>query len=289
MNNSQTNAVCCTSGGYKNVFAQGVLKAFNDNSFQAGVYASCSSSALVSAFAACRQINELDISLWEEGYEISQREGNQSQAMLSSIDKLYQTLNDNLWLPSSSRFLVAVSKVKTKEAAEITQTEKAKRYGQKLLIEALRHRTDWRDQHLEARLFDSILDPKTELMNNQNLKDVLYATTRMLHAWNIPASINNEAYIDGSYTASCLIFPVMQLGYKKIIFINTEHDKIFKDLFTEIQIPSEIENANIHIIQPDCNLAELGVDFYSIKENGLQQVFSHGYEKGNTYLKNQAI
>lgn len=50
-------------------------------------------------------------------------------------------------------------------------------------------------------------------------------------------------------------------------------------------MPCKTENVQIDIIHPDCNLAEFGVDFYSIKDNGLQQVYLHGYEKGSEYLK----
>lgn len=35
-------AICCMAGGYKNVFTHGVLKAFEESSFRAEVYASCS-------------------------------------------------------------------------------------------------------------------------------------------------------------------------------------------------------------------------------------------------------
>lgn len=284
MENFRIHAVCCTSGGYKNVFAQGVLKALSDNSMQAGAYASCSSSALIAAYAAIGQIRKLDISLWADGYDISQKTGNQSQAMLSSIEKLSPDIKDNLWRPSSSRLLVSVSKVKTQTAMEITQSEQAKRLGQRLLIDALRHRTDWRDQHLEMKLFDTMQHLETQMLTEQNLNEVLYATTRMLHAWDIPAFIDKEAYIDGSYTASCLIFPLIRLGYKKIVYINTEHDKIYLDLFTELQSLPQNEKVHIDIVKPDFNLAELGVDFYTIKGEGLQQVFSYGYQKGIEYI-----
>lgn len=278
-------SICCTSGGYKNVFAQGVLKAFKDRSFRAEAYASCSSSSLIAAYAAMDKIDDLDTSLWEEGYEISQKEGNQSQAMLHSILQLSSEIKKNLWLSKSSRLLISTSRVLTEEAMMLTQTEKAKRMGQKLLIDALRHRTEWRDQHLKLDLFDTANDPSTVAMTEQNLDEVLYATTRMLHAWDIPANIEGVPYLDGSYTASCLIGPMIDLGYKDIIYINTEHDKIMLDLFTAVNdFQPEPGDVKIRTIQPDVNLAEMGVDFYSIKGDGLADVFRHGYEKGIQFL-----
>lgn len=279
------SAICCTSGGYKNVFTHGVLKAFEDYSMWADAYAACSSSVLIAAYAAFKQLRTIDTTLWDEGYQISQKESNQSQSMLYSINKLSDRIEDNLWLPSSSRLLIATSKVKTKEAIEVTQNERAKRQGQKLLIDALRHNSNWKNEHLELVLFDTCTSPNTMLLSKQNFREVFYATTRMLHAWDIPACIDNVAYIDGSYTASCLIKPLVHMGYEKIVYINTEHDKVYFDLFTTGEIPHKIKESEIEIIQPDVCLSELGVDYYSIKEEGLKQVFLHGYEKGIEYLQ----
>lgn len=281
------NAVCCTSGGYKNIFTHGVLQAFEEHSVLASAYAACSSSALIAAYAAFSQLKVVDNTLWDEGYRISLKEGNQSQAMLHSINKLSNKISNNLWLPSSSRLLISVSKVKTAEAVSITQTEKAKRQGQKLLIDALRHNTDWKNKHLEFILFDTFQNSTTQLLNKQNYHEVLYATTRMLHAWDVPAYIDNVAYIDGSYTASCLIMPLIHLGYRKIIFINTEHDKIFMDLFATMDENQIVGDFEVDIIQPDLCLTELGVDYYSIKEGGIQRVFDYGYKKGIEYLNKQ--
>lgn len=69
-------AVCCMSGGYKNVFTHGVLRAFQDNGIRASAYAACSSSVLIAAYAAMNKLDTLNLSLWEEGYIISLKEGN---------------------------------------------------------------------------------------------------------------------------------------------------------------------------------------------------------------------
>lgn len=103
MKNITNLAISCTSGGYKNAFTQGVLTAFEENSLIANVYAACSSSALIAAFAAFSKIRKLDLTLWKNGYSISQEDcGDQSRAMLHTIKQLSPEIIDNLWASSSS-------------------------------------------------------------------------------------------------------------------------------------------------------------------------------------------
>lgn len=281
-------AICCMSGGYKSVFTHGVLKAFEDAEIRAKAYAACSSSVLIAAFAAFNKISRLDLTLWSDGYEISQRNGNQSEAMLESIDKLSQDIVNCLWDADAARLLVATSYVKTEEAALITQSTGAKRLGQMLLINSLKHKSDWKDQNLESEVFDTHSDDKNKLLTKQNFKEVAYATTRMLHAWNIPAYINNKAYVDGSYTFLCPVQPLSELGYKKIVCISTEKGKVAFDLFSEEAIPNKIGDSTIDFIKPDCELKEMGVDFYAISDYGLEKVYKHGYAKGLDYIRNCA-
>lgn len=204
--------------------------------------------------------------------------------MLQSIKELSPMIKDNLWKPESGRLLIATSFVKTLEASEISQSEGAKRLGQMLLINALRHKSEWKDQNLELRIFDTCASTDGNLLTKENFDEVAYATTRMLHAWNIPAYINKQSYIDGSYTALCPAFYLAELGYKNILCISTENDKVRRDLFTDEEVPSQINDSTIDFIKPDRGLKELGVDFYTICENGLDEVYNDGYEKGLDYV-----
>lgn len=276
-------AICCMSGGYKSVFTHGVLRAFEDRGIRAKAYAACSSSVLIAAFAAFHRMNALDLSLWSDGYATSQAEGNQSGAMLQSIQRLSAEIKENLWQPQASRLLVATSLVKTEEAAQVTQSDGAKRLGQMLLINALRHKPDWKNQNLELQMFDTCPDDRTELLTGDNWDEVAYATTRMLHAWNIPAYIDKKPYIDGSYTSLCPVVPLSELGYKKIICICTEKEKVTFDLFSDEEIPAQINGSTIDFIKPDREMKEMGVDFYTIAGNGLEEVYNHGYEKGMSF------
>lgn len=221
--------------------------------------------------------------LWSDGYATSQAEGNQSGAMLQSIQRLSTEIKNNLWNPQAARLLVATSFVKTEEAAQVTQSDGARRLGQMLLINALRHKPEWKNQNLELQMFDTHSDERTELLTKENLDEVAYATTRMLHAWNIPAFINNKPYVDGSYTSICPVVPLSELGYKEIICICTEKEKVTFDLFSEEEIPARINDSTIRFIKPDHDLKEMGVDFYTIAGNGLEDVYNHGREKGLSF------
>lgn len=276
-------AICCMSGGYKNVFTHGVLRAFEEKGIRAKAYASCSSSVLIAAFAAFNKVSALDLSLWSDEYATSQAEGNQSGAMLQSIQRLSTEIKNNLWNPQAARLLVATSFVKTEEAAQVTQSDGARRLGQMLLINALRHKPEWKNQNLELQMFDTHSDGRTALLTKENLDEVAYATTRMLHAWNIPAFINNKPYVDGSYTSICPVVPLSELGYKEIICICTEKEKVAFDLFSDEEVPTRINDSTIRFIKPDHDLKEMGVDFYTIAGNGLEDVYNHGREKGLSF------
>lgn len=285
MKNITNLAISCTSGGYKNAFTQGVLTAFEENSLIANVYAACSSSALIAAFAAFSKIRKLDLTLWKNGYSISQEDcGDQSRAMLHTIKQLSPEIIDNLWASSSSRLLITTSFVRTNEAIIATQSDSAKRLGQMLLLNALRHNSEWKNKNLEMKLFDTLPDLTTEQLTKENFNEVAYATTRMLHAWKRPAYINNQAYIDGSYTSHCPIQFLSKLKPQKIICICTEKDKIYSNIFGTEEIPSQMDNIHIDLIKPDFDLKDIGLDFYTITDDGLEKGYEHGYKKGLSYL-----
>lgn len=286
MENINKIAICCLSGGYKNAFTQGVLTAFEESGLKADVYTACSSSALISAFAAFGEIKQLDLTLWENGYAISQEDGgDQSRAMLHSIQELTPVIKRKLWEPSASRLVIATSRITTSDAIAIAQSEGAKRLGQKLLLNALRHNPEWKDQNLQLELFDTRADEKGRLLTRENFHEVAYATTRMLHAWKIPAYIENCAYIDGSYSSHFPIDFLAELKCERIICIGAEKDKVFTNIFMQEEIPCQIGGTSIDIIKPDFDLKDIGLDYYTITNDGLNSGFEHGYHIGLQYMK----
>lgn len=291
-------------GGYRGIFVQGVLTAFENRGIKADAYSACSSSVLIAAFAATGKIKQLDLSLWTTGYRLSREDnGDQSRAMLHSIEMLAPELEKTLWHSESSRFLIAASRVKTAEAAELTQSDKARRLGRELLLEAIRHNPQWKNTHLELRLFDTAavgnhmaepilphpappsgIPPFLLPLTRQNFREAAYASTRMLQAWNVPALIEGAPYVDGSYTTFCPVEHLAGLGYQKILCICTESGPIPPDLFTPGELPTQINGTEIRFIKPEKNLKEMGVDYLSMQENGPQEVFYHGYTLGMNFL-----
>jgi len=277
-------AIATSGGGYKGVFIHGVLSLLEQKSFMADAYASCSSSALFSALASIKKINIISNLVWSAGNEIAKIKGNsQSNVQLENIQKILPVIKEELF-KSTQRFLVSTSFVKTEEAAKQTQSEASISLGRKLLIESARNITSWRDENLEHHLFDTFECSKTKLLTEGNLKDVLYATTRMLHAWHIPATVNGKPYIDGSYTSMCPVIPLAKLGYKKIICVSTEHCKTKLDIFSEISIPEKVGDSEIQFIKPDYDLSEIGVDFFKVTDLGIDKAFQHGVEKAKEFI-----
>lgn len=279
-------AIATSSGGYKGVFVHGVLSFFEQENFLADAYAACSSSALISALSAAKKVNTISTSVWSEGNEIAKIKGNsQSNVQLLSIEQQLQTIKKELF-QLSRRFLVSTSFVKNEQAAKQTQSDAARRLGRQLLIEAGRNITNWRDKNLEHHLFDTYDNPETKLLTEDNLKDVLYATTRMLHAWHIPAYINKVPYIDGSYTCMCPVIPLAELGYEKIICVTTEHEQTKLDFFSDKYIPERVGASDVLFIKPDYNLADIGVDYYKVSDQGLELAFRHGVDKAKEFIAN---
>ena len=122
-------AIATTSGGYKSVFIQGVLSAFEEKGFYASAYGSCSSSAMVTALATVKKLSDFPLSTWYNGYKISQQEHmSQSDAAYHAINRIYPLIKNEIF-ESDKRFLVATSFVHNEEAASITQAKMAKRWA----------------------------------------------------------------------------------------------------------------------------------------------------------------
>lgn len=178
------------------------------------------------------------------------------------------------------RILIAVSYVNNPAAREITQTSKAKLQGKRILLDLYRGNTEWVDQNLTQVIFDTAGEGKTKLRRD-NFEEVAYASTRMLHAWDEPAEIGGEAYVDASYTCSCPVYEVVGLGYKKILVVDVEtgttHTSLGKKKVIE---PGKIGSSEVLIIRPDQDLKSIGVDYLKATEEGVIKAYGKGYEDG---------
>ena len=281
MSNNNSVAIACASGGFKAIFVHGVLSAF-ESVIKADAYAAASASVMPSAFAAIGKAREFGMDYWLEGLRVYNETKNMSLVCMGGVDYFNDRGGEQLFNPDRPNLYIATSKVTTEEAATQTQGQQAKRLGKKLLIAAAKGDRSWVDKHLELDLFS--IDAKNDTaITPDNFAEVAYASTRMLHAWEIPAWINQQPYIDASYTCACPAIKMVYRGYKSIIAIATETE-LYRDLFQQEVIPDRHKGVHIDRIKPDINLKELGVDFLKATPEGISAVYQHGLDKGREFL-----
>ncbi len=282
----QTLAIACSAGGFKGVFVHGVLSALEEAGVYGDAYATASSSVFPAVCAAIKQANEIGLHYWGSALHTLQQPGNgMSEVVLHCIAESSQPLHAFLLQPALARFFVATSAVVTAEGAEQTQGDGARRLGRRLVVSAARGDNSWARQHLRKHLFDSAAIDESHRLTPENIDAVIYASTRMLHAWSLPATINGHAFIDASYTCACPAIEMAQEGYTSVIAIATETGPLYHDIFASEQIPDNWEGTPIHIVRPAQDLAKLGTGFTEVTEDGLVAVYEHGKEQGRAFLQ----
>lgn len=279
-------AVACSAGGFKGVFVHGVLSGLEDAGIHPAAYAAASSSVFPAICAASGQSNAIGLRYWRSALHTLARPGSgMSEVVLHSIAESNHLLRESLFSAATPRYLVAASAVVTPEAGVMTQGDGARGLGRRLLIAAARHDCSWVDQHLRLDLFDTAASNESYRLTPANIDEVIYASTRMLHAWSIPAWIAGRPYIDASYTCACPAIELARLGYRTVIAIATEPGTVYRDMFRRERIPSRWQETIIHIIQPERDLAALGTDFTAMTEEGMEAVYEYGKERGREFLQ----
>jgi hypothetical protein len=260
----------------------GVLQGFRERELPVHAYAAASSSAIPAAYAAMDLLDLLDgTAYWELTSASFAEHGDISASILATIDTLGAAMKDGLYMSLARRFVLAASRVVTPAAAEACQGSGAKKLGLEQLRAARTRDRSWAAANLELRLFDTMPNGRgTVPLMSSNLADVFYATTRMLHAWKEPAWVDNEAYIDASYTCSCPAQEMAALGYERVIAISPEPGPFWHDLYQDREIPRRHDGATIALIQPAINLQEIGVDYLSVDPAGGRRAFEMGREAG---------
>ena len=281
----QSLAIACAAGGFKGVFVHGVLSALEEAGIYAGAYATASSSTFPAITAALRQANEIGLRYWRSALHTLQQPGNgMSEVVLQSIADSNHLLHDFLLRRDAARFFIATSAVITEEGAQQTQGDGARRLGRRLLIAAARGDNSWAAQHLRTHLFDSAASDAAYRLTSENIDAVIYASTRMLHAWTLPATIDGQPYVDASYTCACPALEMAQAGYQTVIAIATEPGPLYRDIFQSEPVPDRWEGTSIHIIRPAIDPARLGAGFTELTDEGLVAAYEHGKEKGREFL-----
>lgn len=284
MSNTKSLAIACASGSFKGVFAHGVLSALEAAGIRANAYASASSSVIPTAWAAIGKATDLGVDYWLAGLQfLKQADVGMSQVVLGGIAQ-FSPPKERLFAPESPEYFIATSAVITQQAAVETQSEKARRLGRRLLVSAGKKDRSWVDEHLQLELFSTSNPRGEQHLDASNFDEVAYASSRMLHAWNIPAWINGKPYIDASYTCLCPAMEMVEAGYKQVIAIANEPGVLYRDMFQLEAIPETYKGVAIHIIKPDVDLKEFGVNFTDATEEGLFAVYQHGQHKGKEFL-----
>lgn len=277
-------AIACAAGGFRGAFVHGVLTAFEEQGFRADAHAAVSSSALPAACAAVGQASAMGIDHWRGLLETRAKTGgDMSPVLLESIDAIMPLIAEALFRPAASRYLAVACAVTNAEAEAETQGSGARRLGRRLLVAAGRGDRGWISDNLETVFFDSAGRHGTAL-SPETLAAAIYASTRMLHAWSVPAEVAGGAYVDGVYRLACPAVEMAALGYQRVIAVGTQPGPIPLDLVGDRLLPEEADGVPIEIIVPEIDPAELGVEVTNADLTGLTALYDHGREKGRAFI-----
>jgi len=281
--NTANVAVACSTGGFKGVFISGVLDVFEELGFRAGAYAGASSSVLPAAAAAIGQSRRLGLKHWLQGQRIMEKpKTNMSEMILTGIAHNRQWLVAGLFGNNSPRFAIAVSAVDEAGAVE-TQGSGARRRGRLLLLAATRGDRSWIDDHLTPELFDSASANRRLRLTANNFDQAAYASTRMLHAWDVPAWVDARPYVDAYYTNACPALQMAEPNYNHVIALSTE-PVLYRDIMQDRLMPEEWHGSSIHVISPEYDPSEYEVSYTTANSEGLAAVYEHGQERARRFI-----
>ena len=277
-------AIACASGGYRVAFIQGVLSQLENATIKADAYAGTSGSVMLAVLAAIGQHNRHSLAYVKGLLEYKSLGKGMSGVFLESLRVWEPLVREQVWQPGRPRIVVPVSAVATLEAAKQTEGKAARRLGRSLLLSAARHDMRWVKTHLRQELFDTHAANPGLRLTPDNFNEVAYASSCMLHAWDIPARIAGRPYVDASYTCSCPALELAEMGYDEIIAISPECGPLHHDFFDAEEIPPVWHDAPIRRIQPDVDLNDFGVNYTQATEEGLLAACQLGEEKGGEFL-----
>jgi predicted acylesterase/phospholipase RssA len=282
MNSSKRIGIAVSSGTLKGVYGQGILSALEETGVGASAFACASSSVISAGLAAIKKSRSLGLDYWY--YAAKESEGkNMSKVVKSTIAKYFPLLTDGLFTDGAPRFLIAASLVNNESAASVTQSSKARNCGRKLLIDLHRGNSTWIDENLTKVLFDT--EGSTgPVLTRDNLADVAYASSRMLHAWEDPAEVASQPYVDASYTCSCPALELVSLGYDPLIIIDVETGPIYTSLTKKVRVEANAIGPFCFEVKPKYDLSDVGVTYLSATKEGIGRVYNDAFEQGLEFV-----
>ena len=279
-------AIATPVGSFKGAFAHGVLTALEAAGIVADAYAAASSSVIPASWAAIGQASNLGVDYWLAGLAALERpQQNMSKIVQRGIRVFSKELRQQLYQPQTPTLFIATNAVITATAAAHTQTHLAQDLGKQLLRASVRQDRSWVDANLRLTLFSTHHPEPQHQITPTNFPAVAYASSRIMHAWEIPAWIDGQPYVDAAYTCLCPALAMVAAGYQQTIAIANEPGTMYRDMFHIDAVPTHAQGVPIHIIRPDFPLKELGVDFTKATPEGLVAVYRHGRDQGAKYVK----
>lgn len=266
------------------MFLHGVLAGLERAGFQADAYGAASSSVIPTAAATVGMAGMLGVNYWLEGLRLLEIPGNgMSQVSLKGIGDYTPLFIKELFGGTASRFVIAVSEVDEKSAEEV-QGSAGRRRGRQLLMAAARGDGTWIKQNLTNRLFDTEAEEPIFRLNSFNFSDVAYASSRMLHAWDIPAWIDGKPFVDAYYTCACPAEQLVDLGYDSVIALATE-PVLYRDILQWKTVKECHNGAVIKILAPEFDPVDVGVSYTTANVTGLAKLYSYGMQEGAKFLE----
>lgn len=279
-------AIATPVGSFKGAFAHGVLTGLEEAGIVADAYAAASSSVIPASWAAIQRASDLGIDYWLAGLSALQYpQQNMSKIVQRGIRIFSKQLAQYLYQPQNPSLYIATNAVINPTAAAQTQTHLARELGKSLLRASVHKDRSWVDANLRFTLFSTHHPEAHQRITPNNFPAVAYASSRIMHAWDIPAWIDGKPYVDAAYTCLCPALAMVAAGYEETIAIANEPGTMYRDMFHIEPIPDRIRDVPIHIIRPDFPLKVLGVDFTKATPDGLVAVYQHGRDKGLEFVK----
>jgi hypothetical protein len=279
-------AIATPVGSFKGAFAHGVLAALEEAGIVADAYAAASSSVIPTSWAAIGRASNLGVDYWLAGLSaLANPAQNMSKVVQRGIRVFSRQLRQQLYQPQTPTLYIATNAVIDPTAAAQTQTHLAQELGKRLLLASVKKDRSWVDANLQFTLFSTHhVEPQHRITPN-NFPAVAYASSRIMHAWEIPAWIDGKPYVDAAYTCLCPALAMVAAGYQETIAIANEPGTMYQDMFHIDPVPAHDRGVPIHTIRPDVQLKELGVDFTTATPDGLVAVYRHGRDKGSEFIR----
>jgi len=278
-------AIACGGTGFKAAFVHGVLSALETHGFTAAAYAGSSGAALPAMRASVGEAYSSGVATWLRGLAMFGVQGTgMSDILLTDIAGVSQSVVPKMIVGSTPRLCIATSAVHTIAGAIETQGTRAGALGRRLLVHADRGDHAWAHENFTPHLWDTRAGDRAHRLTAENFGDVLYASTRLLHAWQRPAEVEGVPFVDAIYTCAIPVLEVSTMDYREIIAIVSDPGPIYRNIFRSSVIQETAWRAAVHIIRPGIAPKSFGVEETTASEQGLINLYDHGLDQGLRFI-----